>query len=340
MDRFSKNLLDWYDRTRRKLPWREAPSPYRTWISEVMLQQTRVETVLPYYDRFMKRFPDVESLANASEDEVLGLWSGLGYYSRARNMHRTAQLVRDAGQFPFDSHGLRALPGIGEYMAAAIASIALNEDVATVDGNIARVMSRLHADPSPRKKMWEHARLHLPKGRAGDYNQALMDLGARLCVPRNPRCEPCPVQMDCSAYAKDQVDQFPPPKPKRKVPEVFMGCLAAYHEGRFWYGRRPNVGLWAGLWEFPTTEFDTTPTQQDMLKHFGVSARCLGEIRHVLTHRIVHMSVFIANVADPVGPYKYAKFGALTAEQVQSIGTSSLTQKAIAMAQDWMDTRE
>ena len=162
----SKNL-SWYEQTRRILPWREAPSPYRTWVSEVMLQQTRVETVLPYFERFMKRFPTVNALADAEEDDVLGLWSGLGYYSRARNMHRTAKIVREAGAFPADAAGLRALPGIGEYMAAAIASIAFNEDIATVDGNIARVMSRLHADASPRKMMWTHAR-SIAARRAGD----------------------------------------------------------------------------------------------------------------------------------------------------------------------------
>ncbi len=339
MDPLTNNLLAWYDQTRRILPWRETPSPYRTWVSEVMLQQTRVETVLPYFDRFMKRFPTVHALAEADEDDVLGLWSGLGYYSRARNMHRTAKIVHEAGAFPSDAVGLRALPGIGEYMAAAIASIAFNEDIATVDGNIARVMSRLHADGSPRKMMWTHARSHLPAGRAGDYNQALMDLGARVCIPKNPRCDDCPVQEHCLAHSRDSVSAFPPPKPKRKVPEVFMGCLAVHHDGQFWFGRRPSKGLWAGLWELPTATFKKTPTTNDIQHHFGLETKKLGVIRHVLTHRIVHLAVFVADESNPIGPFHYSNFRPMGLNNLESLGTSSLTEKALAMAQDWTDMR-
>ena len=204
-----------------------------------MLQQTQVNTALPYFERFMERFPTVEELAKAPEDDVLSLWSGLGYYSRARNMHKTAKIVVEKGQFPLDIKGLRALPGIGEYMAAAIASIALGQDEATVDGNIARVMSRLHADSGPRRLMWGHARAHLPVGRAGDYNQALMDLGARICRPKRAACVECPVQEHCQAYALDAVHLYPPAKSKRTVPTRRIEAFWFERHGAILLGRRP-----------------------------------------------------------------------------------------------------
>jgi A/G-specific adenine glycosylase len=335
LDPIAKDLLKWYDLERRVLPWREHPSPYRTWVSEVMLQQTRVDTVLPYFERFMARFPTVEDLASAELDEVLGLWSGLGYYSRARNMHRTAKLVRDKGLFPFDISGLRQLPGIGEYMAAAIASIALGQDVATVDGNIARVMSRLHADASPRKSMWAHARAHLPAGRAGDYNQALMDLGARICLSRGPLCQECPISAHCQALEANQVSKFPPPKKKRAVPTVRLACIVVPNSTGFWFGRRPPEGLWGGLWELPTV--DLPPSANDVVEYasrwFQGPVRPLGQIRHILTHRVIELHVLIAAHTDTLGPFHYKQFRGFCPEGLANVGTSALTKKALELAQ-------
>ena len=335
MDPIAKDLLNWYDQNRRILPWREEPSPYRTWVSEVMLQQTRVDTVLPYFDRFMRRFPTVDSLSEASVDEVLGMWSGLGYYSRARNMHKAAQQVVKDGSFPFDIEGLRSLPGVGEYMAAAIASIALGHDEATVDGNIARVMSRLHADASPRKAMWTHARAHLPEGRAGDYNQALMDLGARVCLPRQARCESCAVSSHCEAYSLGQVDRFPPQKKKKKAPTVQMGCISVRGSGGIWLGRRPQEGLWGGLWEMPTVELSTgvENTEEHVQTWFGDEVRLVGRIRHILTHRIVDLHVFSAANSEAAGPFHYEGFRMYDPEQLDALGVSALTTKAIKLCQ-------
>ncbi|MEC8422612.1 MAG: A/G-specific adenine glycosylase, partial [Myxococcota bacterium] len=203
MHPLSRDLLAWYDAHRRILPWRDdGAGPYRTWISEVMLQQTRVETVKPYFARWMERFPTVEDLAAAPQDEVLAMWSGLGYYSRARNIHRAAQMVVEAGTFPTDLASVRALPGVGEYIAGAIASIALGLDEPAVDGNLERVLSRVHAHRGGRRAITAIARTLLPSGRAGDWNQALMDVGSGFCIPKAPRCPDCPLQRHCIAYAR------------------------------------------------------------------------------------------------------------------------------------------
>ena len=187
--------------------------------------------------------------------------------------------------------------------------------------------------------MWEHARAHLPKGRAGDYNQALMDLGARICLPKKARCTECPIRLDCAASSSDSVSLYPPPKNKKPVPEVRMACLAAVASGRYWFGRRPDTGLWGGLWELPTQEIvkHTTP-DGGML--FNVPVQKIGELRHVLTHRIIHMSVFVAKVGENYGPLHYQEFRLLSPDQVHLVGVSRLTEKAVKMAQDWLDMRD
>ena len=336
LDAVSTDLLDWYDRERRILPWREEPGPYRTWISEVMLQQTRVDTVLPYFERFMARFPTVQDLASAEQDEVLSMWSGLGYYSRARNMHKAAKMIADAGIFPFDIKGLRALPGVGEYMAAAIASIAFGLDEATVDGNIARVMARLHADAGPRSAMWKHAESHLPVGRAGDYNQALMDLGARICIPRGPRCLECPVQSHCCANALGTQLDFPPPKKKRKVPEVwFAGIVVRSAEGIL-LGQRANDGLWGGLFEPPMIDSEKSHTVEqiaaDWQEQFGVDLDIIAKrdpVRHVLTHRIIHVHVVQAKSSLPPQLGRYQKLCWVQPDRIAELGVSALTKRLV-----------
>jgi A/G-specific adenine glycosylase len=257
-------LLAAYDAGKRHLPWRGETDPYRIWVSEVMLQQTRVETVIPYYRKWVERFPDIDALAEAEEDEVLRVWQGLGYYSRARRLHQGAQVVRErfGGSLPSTQAGLRELPGVGDYTAGAIASIAFGEVVPSVDGNARRVLSRLFDLPNPslRELRGLAGKLVDPE-RPGDFNQALMELGALVCLPRSPRCEECPVGSECLALARGTVGERPGPKTRKAIPEVDVAVLVAVIRDDsgtpcVLVRKRPNVGLLAGMWEFPGVELE------------------------------------------------------------------------------------
>ncbi|HEX9027874.1 MAG TPA: A/G-specific adenine glycosylase, partial [Anaerolineales bacterium] len=256
---FTTRLLEWYTEHARRLPWRGSSDPYVVWVSEIMLQQTRVETVIPYFERWMKLFPTLAALAQADQQEVLAAWEGLGYYSRARNLQRSAKIVlaEYKGRLPADVAALRKLPGIGRYSAAAIASMAFGADEAALDGNIRRVLARLFdvsepaRGPQGERKLWELARLYLPPGRAADYNQALMDLGATICLPRQPRCLECPLKDGCLAY-RQGVQELRPVLPARPpVPHYVVTAGVIQREGRLLIARRPASGLLGGLWEFP-----------------------------------------------------------------------------------------
>jgi len=254
-------LLAWYRENQRTLPWRGPfrSDPYTVWVSEIMLQQTRVETVIPYFERWMRLFPDVRALAGASEQKVLNAWEGLGYYSRARNLHKAAKIVVDHhnGEIPRDLVELRKLPGIGRYTVGAIASIAFNMDVSALDGNIKRVYSRLFDisepvdSPAGEKILWKLADENLPKRQAGDYNQALMDLGAMICVPKNPRCMICPVVELCKARQNGMQEQRPVMKPKKAVPHYIHAAGVIIKGGKVLLAQRPSKGLLGGMWEFP-----------------------------------------------------------------------------------------
>ncbi len=256
-------LLDHYDRECRTLPWRGESDPYRVLVSEVMLQQTRVQTVLAYYDSWLQRFPDIDTLADADIDDVLKAWEGLGYYRRARNLHRTARLIRErsAGEVPGTYTELRALPGIGEYTAGAVASIAFGESVPAVDGNVRRVLSRLYDEPEPRTTwLREKASGLMDAERPGDWNQALMELGATLCSPRSPRCADCPVAEWCAAHDASTQEERPvtPVRTKPKKRWIVLAVLQA--NGRVMLERRPAEGLLAGMWSFPAVaEGDAGP---------------------------------------------------------------------------------
>jgi A/G-specific adenine glycosylase len=255
----SRQLLTWYDRSARRLPWRGERDPYRIWISEIMLQQTRIETVIPYYQRWLERFPTLVDLANASQQEVLQAWEGLGYYSRARNLHRAARtIVEDLdGSFPSDLPALERLPGIGRYTAGAIASIAFGQDEPALDGNIRRVLSRVMnlelpaRSPLGERLLWQYARDHLPSGRAGDYNQALMDLGATICTPRAPACAACPLENLCQARQLGVEEQRPVGQPRPAVPHYTVTAAVIHRNGRVLIAQRPEGGLLGGMWEFP-----------------------------------------------------------------------------------------
>lgn len=256
---FRRSLLAWFDSRARELPWRSTSDPYRIWISEVMLQQTRVETVIPYYLRWLERFPDIAALAGASQEEVLGVWAGLGYYSRARNLHRAARVVRERhrGEVPRNPDELRALPGVGEYTVGAVASIAFGVPLPAVDGNVRRVMSRLTDTPEPSPaglRRWAEALVD-PE-RPGDFNQALMELGATVCTPRSPDCGRCPVVDSCAAREAGTQAERPVPRRRPKVREVAWGVAVvsawAPDGVRVLVRRRDPDGLLGGMWEFPT----------------------------------------------------------------------------------------
>ena len=249
---FSTKLLKWFRTAKRDLPWRREPrDPYRVWVSEVMLQQTRVEVVVPYYLRFVKRFPTLRALADAPVDDVLALWSGLGYYTRARNLHKAAQACR--GALPRTSAALRALPGFGPYTAAAVASLAFGEDVPLVDGNVARVLARVfRLEGDARAQAWAKAAELLPKGRAGPFNEALMELGATVCTPRSPGCPDCVLRNICRG--RDAPERYPAPKARKPRPLLEWRALALRRkDGAVLLARRPEGSLFAGMWDLPET---------------------------------------------------------------------------------------
>ncbi len=284
MNRLSSKLLAWYHANKRTLPWRGHSSAYAVWVSEIMLQQTRVETVIPYFEKWMRLFPSVHALAHASEHDVLNAWEGLGYYSRARNLHKAAKMVAEEynGVIPQNLEELRKLPGIGRYTLGAIASIAFGMDVSALDGNIKRVYARIFDVDEPvdssagEKILWQLADENLPKGHAGDYNQALMDLGATICVPKNPRCLICPLMKLCKARQNGTQDQRPVMKPKKEVPHYVhaagvivrrigreaspMGDNPPYQEVLL--AQRPSNGLLGGMWEFPNGRVDGNPAKE------------------------------------------------------------------------------
>ena len=241
------------------MPWRRASDPYVVWLSEVLLQQTRVEQGLPYFERFLAAFPDVRALAAAPEDEVLKRWEGLGYYARARNLQKAARIIvlEHGGQFPERAEDWRRLPGIGRYTAGAIASIAFGEPVPAVDGNVKRVLARVFNiaqcidDAKTLDRLWSLAETLVQGTRPGDFNQALMELGARICTPRSPRCEACPVQPHCASYAEGLQGKRPVRKPKKAVPHHEVVVAAIRRNGRYLIAKRPGNGLLPGLWEFP-----------------------------------------------------------------------------------------
>jgi A/G-specific adenine glycosylase len=316
---FATALLAWFDVSGRKhLPWQRQRTPYRVWISEIMLQQTQVATVIPYYERFMERFPDVTSLAAAPLDEVLHLWTGLGYYARARNLHRASQSVvnEHAGEFPQLHADLHALPGIGRSTASAILALARDERHAILDGNVKRVLARYFAIegyPGGKRieaQLWTLAEACTPHARVADYTQAIMDLGATLCTRSKPRCGECPVQAHCQAFAQGRQAQLPTAKPRTIRPQREAFALVARNtQGAVLLEQRPPAGLWGGLWICP--QFETHAAMQlwiDVhLQHDGVM-HALPIIDHAFTHfdlrlqpALLTAATQLATVADTAG---------------------------------------
>lgn len=293
---FADEVLAWFDQHGRKdLPWQHNPTPYRVWVSEIMLQQTQVSTAVPYYWRFMQRFPDVLTLANAPLDDVLKLWEGLGYYSRARNLHKTAQRVRDeyAGEFPTDMSGMETLPGIGRSTAAAILSLCHGQPQAILDGNVKRVLARYHAvtgwagEPRILKQLWAYAEQHLPATRNADYTQAMMDMGATLCTRSKPQCLPCPLQTGCAAFRQGNPQDYPGKRPKKDLPEkTAITLLLRNTDGEILLQQRPPTGIWGGLWSFP--EFANESSMAVWLQQRFAQTRIVAARLPPLTHTFSH----------------------------------------------------
>ncbi|MAT91538.1 MAG: A/G-specific adenine glycosylase [Halioglobus sp.] len=310
---FHNRVLAWFDRHGRKnLPWQRDTSPYRVWVSEIMLQQTQVKTVIPYFERFTQAFPDVRALARASEDEVLHHWTGLGYYARARNLHRAAQMVvaEYDSEFPADLEGLEALPGVGRSTAGAILSIAFGQRASILDGNVKRVLARYHrvagwpGQSAVHKQLWEIAEQYTPRRRCADYTQAMMDLGATLCTRSRPACDLCPLQQDCAAHAAGDPQAYPGKKPKKALPVRATHFLVARNAaGDVWLEKRPGSGIWGGLWCFP-----------ELAAAQDCSARCLDlwgvephsvdaweAFRHTFSHYHLDITPVVAQVNNPGG---------------------------------------
>ena len=267
-------LLNWFAANKRDLPWRKCRTPYRVWISEIMLQQTQVSTVIPYYLAFIERFPTISSLARASQDAVLKMWEGLGYYARARNMHRAAGqiMAEHNGEIPDDLATLRALPGIGDYMAGMILSLAYEQDVPALDANGYRVLARLCGIQQPidksaiRRQLWEIAGELIPAGSAGAFNEALIELGALVCTPRSPACDTCPLSNGCQAYAQELQDAIPIRRPRRRPPHRDVTAAVIWNEGKVLISQRLNTSMLGGLWEFPGGKCEAGETHQICLK--------------------------------------------------------------------------
>lgn len=296
-------LLAWYERTAADLPWRASHDAYRVWLSEIMLQQTQVETVKPYYERFLTAYPTVSDLAAAPLDDVLKLWEGLGYYSRARNLHRAAQAVAaQGGEFPHTVDELLALPGIGRYTAGAIASIAFGARASVLDGNVIRVYARLLdlledvTQTATQAKLWDQAEAWLPEQRAGDYNQALMDLGRLVCKPKKPLCGQCPIRAHCLAYQRGTQDERPVKKAKAPTPHYDVTAGMIWNErGELLIAQRPLDGLLGGLWEFPggkQEDGETLPhcLQRELREELAIEVE-VGELFTRVEHGFTHFRI-------------------------------------------------
>jgi A/G-specific adenine glycosylase len=342
---FQTLILDWYEQKRRSLPWRTQPTPYRVWISEIMLQQTQVKTVVPYFERFMRRFPDIAALASASEEEVMTLWSGLGYYNRARNLHRTALIIMREfdGRFPATPQEIEGLPGVGRYTAAAIQSIAFNRPQAVVDGNIRRVITRLHAaiTNEPEDFFWRQAWAWKHDARPSDFTQGVMELGALVCKPAAPLCSACPVRSLCESYARGTQFCLPVPRHKRASERIDLVVLVLKSQDKVLLTKERAAEYVPGEWSLPTKIMSARKTDPAN-SAVSFAKKVLGRsvpleekmmVRHSITHRRIYAHVFYADV----GKYrtKHPARGNICLTKISRsdrLITSSLYRKALISA--------
>ncbi|MHB1354599.1 MAG: A/G-specific adenine glycosylase [Anaerolineae bacterium] len=342
----AQRLIEWYEREHRTLPWRDTTDPYHIWVSEVMLQQTQVVTVVPYYLRFLTRFPTVAVLAEASLDDLLVQWRGLGYYSRARNLHKAAKLIceRYGGQVPDTLSALRALPGIGDYSAGAILSIAFGRDIVAIDGNVRRVLCRLFnyagnpLESAGKRVMHDYAQALLPIGHAGTYNQAMMELGATICSVTSPHCPECPLTADCVSKALGVQEERPLVTRRNPLPRRYNVSALVARDGRYLLVRRIPRGLLGGLWELPggelQTDEDHAPGLQRILAaHLGIQAT-VGEqfttLQHTYTHFLSCISVYYCNITGtplPAQIWDAARW--ISPDELAGYGLTGVTVKVL-----------
>ncbi|MBI1909814.1 MAG: A/G-specific adenine glycosylase [Deltaproteobacteria bacterium] len=343
----SKKLLEWFDRSQRVLPWRANKDPYRIWISEIMLQQTTVKTVLPYYERFLQKFPTLLVLAKSPLDKVLTAWSGLGYYSRARNLHKAAGILvkKYRGKFPKGTEGLQKLPGIGRYTAGAIASIAFDEKVPVLDGNLVRVLTRFFAlRGDPRKtplleELWTRASSLLPQERCGDHNQSLMELGATVCLPKEPLCLFCPLQSFCEARRLGIEAELPEKKWKTVYVKRYRLVALIEKQGKFLLAQRPQKKRMGGLWEFPNFDLknEEIPGSLSTIteKVLGIRIRntvLMGKVSHAIMNERFVVPVVKGEVQGGT-PQKniYTDFRWIAPGQLANYPSSSINRKVLGL---------
>jgi A/G-specific adenine glycosylase len=335
LEKLHTDLLAWYVTHKRDLPWRITRDPYKILLSEVLLQQTQVSRGLEYYSGFLEVFPTVQALAKAPVEAVLKAWEGAGYYARARNLHRAAQIIAEHGM-PDSLEGFLALPGVGRYTAGAVSSIALRLPEPVVDGNVRRVFARWLLEPNPTEDwLWLQAERLLEHSQPGEWNQAIMELGATVCIPKNPSCASCPVSRHCRAFAQDQVSGTPAPKVRAKVKEIRAVALVAGSNGKFLLEQRPKKGLLGGLHGFPleviesdSAEFDPNSALEKLLARFALqsSGDWFGTVSHTMTHRQLEVEVYAMHL------------GPMASEQVplviaQDVALSKLDQKILTRAE-------
>jgi A/G-specific adenine glycosylase len=342
-------LLPWYRRARRQLPWRavgKAPDPYRVWLSELMLQQTRVEAVVPYFVRFIERFPDVRRLAAATEPEVLAHWAGLGYYSRARALHRAARIVVDErnGRFPEDVESWMTLPGVGRYTAGAIVSIAFGKPAPILDGNVARVLTRLYGlrgDPRSaplNRELWSLASRILPRRSISDFNQALMELGALICAPRSPRCLVCPLRQECVARREGLQHRLPELRARAKTTPVLMGAAVVEENGRILFYRRTRTKLLRDFWELPVGECASGESPREAVAReasetYGIVLDVgaeLARVKHSIMNRRITLHAFEAVLGGRSKPAVESDYRWVRRERVPELPVSSMVRKVLA----------
>ncbi len=338
--RFQELLLDWFEQHKRELPWRSHPTPYRVWVSEIMLQQTQVKTVRPYYERFLCRFPDVWTLASSSEGEVVTYWAGLGYYGRARNLHRAARMiVRDfRGEFPETPEHIMQLPGIGRYTAGAILSIAFNRSQPIVDGNVRRVAARLHGICGHLREafFWEQASAWMVKDRPSEFNQAIMELGALVCAPTIPRCTLCPVASMCAARRLGLQGSIPAPRPVRRTEHVSLAILLIEHRGSVLLSSRLPAAYIPGPWGLPARRLRAgePPERAALLLARQMrlevhSLRKAAILRHAITHRRIAAHLFQVRLDGIPSPVTDSRYSWVPEAGISDRLTSSLFRKAL-----------